>query len=239
MSLGINLLPVNSKVCNFNCLYCECGLTPLIQPKITSVPSRIEFHDRLSNRLKEAALNDEKIDTITFAGNGEPTLHPDFPAIIDDVLELRSALAPGAKIAVLSNGTLISEQGVFNALLKVDMNILKLDSVNEDTQRFINCPADDFSLMDTIHFMKKFNGNLVIQTLFFRGVYKNRQVDNSLPEELNPWLEALKEIKPAFVMIYTIARDTPHRKIQKISEVELIEIAGKVEALGIETQVSA
>ena len=239
MSLGINLLSKNGKICNFNCIYCECGLTPFLQPGTSAMPSQKEVKLLLEERLKRAVAEGEKIDTITFAGNGEPTLHPDFNAIIDDTLKVRSEYLPDARIAVLSNATLIADEKVFSSLTKIDLNILKLDTVIEKTLRIINCPNDRFSLTETIGNLRKFSGNLIIQTLFLRGVYNNEPVDNTLPSEVEPWLEAIKQIQPACVMIYTIARDTPLKNLNRISRQKLLGIADKVNKLGIETQVSA
>ena len=175
---------------------------------------------------------------MTFAGNGEPTLHPEFPGIIDDVLELREKYLPGVKIAVLSNGTFIHHPEVFNALHKVDFNILKLDSLIEKTQKLINCPLGDYSIKKTLEGFKKFNGKLIIQTMFFRGIYNGIYIDNTSKEELNLLIKTYREINPESVMIYTISRDTPYHDLQKVNEDELKTIAGKIEKLGIKTHVS-
>lgn len=238
LSLGINLLPNYKKICNFNCIYCECGLTPQTSQDGFSLPSRSEVRRLLEEYLKGAGKPGKKIDTITFAGNGEPTLHPDFSGIIDDVLELRKKYLPAVKIAVLSNATLIHRIEVFNALLKVDFNILKLDSVFADTRKLINCPLINLSVRETIENLKRFNGKLIIQTMFFRGNYNGTYIDNASDDELEPLIEAYLEIKPESVMIYTIARDTPHQELQKIGEDELNAIAGRIEKLGIKTHVS-
>lgn len=237
-SLGINLLPNSKKVCNFNCIYCECGLTGQYTLSETDLPERSVVVNLLENRLTEINRTGEHIDTITFAGNGEPTLHPQFNGIIDDVIELRSKYLPVAKIAVLSNATLIHNKKIFESLLKIDMNILKLDTVVESTQVIINCPSSEYSLKKVIEGLKKFKGNLIIQTMFFRGYYSGSFVDNTTEKQLSLWVDAVKEINPKSVMIYTIARDTPHGGLKKIGEKELQQIAAKIEKLGIETMVS-
>ncbi len=237
-SLGINLLPNYRKICNFNCIYCECGLTPQTSQEGLSLPTRSEVRRLLEEYLKGIRKPREQIDTITFAGNGEPTLHPDFPGIINDVLVLRKKYLPVVKIAVLSNATLIHRTEVFNSLLKIDFNILKLDSVFADTRQLINCPLINLSVRETIEDLKKFNGKLIVQTMFFRGNYNGNFIDNTSDEELEPLIEAYLEIQPESVMIYTIARDTPHQELQKISEDELNAIAGRIEKLGIKTHVS-
>ena len=237
-SLGINLLPDKRKICNFNCIYCECGPTHSTNISNFKIPSRDEVKEKLESRLKEIKINGSLINTITFAGNGEPTLHPDFPGIIDDTIELRSEYMPGVNIAVLSNATLIGDDKIFNALNKIDLNILKLDSAFEDTNKTINCPLSDFDLGRTIEYLKKFDGNLIIQTLFFKGTYNDNEVNNTTKKEITRWLKVINYIKPESVMIYTIARDTPNKGLHKIPLDELMHISKKVEKLGIRTHIS-
>ncbi len=237
-SLGINLLPNNRKICNFNCIYCECGPTYSDSIRDFDIPSRDEVKKRLESRLKEIKSNGSLIDTITFAGNGEPTLHPDFPGIIDDTIKLRSRYLPEINIAVLSNATLINDNKIFNALNKVDLNILKLDSGFEETNKTINCPLSLFDLNKTIGYLKKFGGNLIIQTLFFKGIYNGKEINNTAEKEITRWLQVIEDIKPESVMIYTIARDTPNKGLHKIPLDELVYISKKVEKLGIRTHIS-
>ena len=239
-SLGINLLPVDSKFCNFNCLYCECGFT-LKSPKGNKITlsSSSEVRDALEKKLLISLKENTKIDSITFAGNGEPTLHPEFPTIIDDTIKARDKYYPSAKIAVLSNATLIGKPLIREALRKADFNILKLDSVNEETLRLINCPIGHFSLPDILENLKNFQGKITIQTLFVRGEYKGKSFDNSTEKEVNDWLKYIQLIHPELVMIYTFRRDTPIQTLEKISQQRLQEIAMKVQALGIQVSVSA
>lgn len=239
VSLGINLLPNRKKVCNFNCIYCECGWSQSIESEGGYLPSRNEVYEALASRLQEMKVKDQKPDVITFAGNGEPTLHPDFSVIIDDSIKLRNNFFPGAKIAVLSNSTTIANPKVREALLKVDMNILKLDSAFDLTVSIHNQPRVNIKVEELIGNLQKFNGRLIIQTLFLRGSFNGKTIDNTTPEEINAWLKALVKIKPEEVMIYTISRDTPEGgKLNKIPSEELREIANKVEKLGIKTRVS-
>ena len=176
---------------------------------------------------------------ITFAGNGEPTLHPDFPGIIDDSIKLRNKYFPETKIAVLSNSTTISQPEIKEALLKVEMNILKLDSGFDLTVKIHNQPRVNIKVSELIENLKGFNSSLLIQTLFIRGIYNGREIDNTTPEEIEAWLKALKIIKPSEVMIYTISRDVPEGgQLQKVPIAELRKIAEKVNELGIKTQVS-
>jgi len=238
ISLGINLLPNNSKYCNFNCIYCECGLTPKINNLIKSLPTREQVRAGLESYLNILSLNQDPIDTLTFAGNGEPTLHPQFGEIINDTIELRSEYFPDSKIAVLSNATKISNEIIFNSLNKVDLNILKLDSGIEETIMLVNNPPDNFRLDNIVSDLKKFKGNLIIQSLFFRGIYKNKNIDNTSDKEVSALLSIVKEVNPKLVMIYTVARNTPGQGIKKVPYDELQLIAQKFQNLGIEVQVS-
>jgi wyosine [tRNA(Phe)-imidazoG37] synthetase (radical SAM superfamily) len=240
VSLGINLLPGNVKICNFNCVYCECGWSGESVDRPEKMPSRKSVAEALESKLQEMTAVNNRPDVITFAGNGEPTLHPDFIAIIDDTIELRNRYFPGARIAVLSNSTTISDSSIRRALSRVEMNILKLDSVNNETISVLNQPSVRYSVEEVIENMLKFNGKLIIQTLFVRGSYNGRKIDNTTSEEIEGWLEALKKIEPEEVMIYTISRDTPiGNLLVKVPREELNKIAQRVKKLGIKTQVSS
>jgi wyosine [tRNA(Phe)-imidazoG37] synthetase (radical SAM superfamily) len=239
VSLGVNLLPADRKVCNFNCIYCECGLTREEHQK-SPLPSRLEVRDALEKKLTSMRESGSQPDVITFAGNGEPTMHPEFAAIIDDTIALRNNLCPDASVAVLSNATMINRVDVRNALLKTDRNILKLDSALEETVKRHNQPSGNYSVEETIRQLKLFRGDVTIQTLFLRGEFEGKPIDNTTPEEVNAWLETIKSIAPREVMIYTIHRDTPEGgRLFKVPEKELDQIAAMVRELGIETQVSA
>jgi wyosine [tRNA(Phe)-imidazoG37] synthetase (radical SAM superfamily) len=241
VSLGINLLPVKRKICNFNCIYCECGWTKHLENASGNLPERDKVFEALEMKLAEMKRSDNKPDVITYAGNGEPTLHPDFPGIIEDSINLRNKYFPEARIAVLSNSTTITDQRIKEALLKVDMNILKLDSAFDSTVCIHNQPASEINVKDLISNLAGFNGKLIIQTLFLRGKSSGRIIDNTTPEELNAWIKAIERIRPSEVMIYTISRDTPPEggELYKVPARELREIASMVEKLGIKTQVSS
>ncbi len=239
VSLGINLLPANRKVCNFDCIYCECGWTRVKEISREKLPSRKEVYDALESRLDKMKREGQSPDVITFAGNGEPTLHPEFPGIIDDSIRLRNKYFPGARIAVLSNSTAVNKPVIRKALRKVDQNILKLDSAFDLTVKIHNQPRAAVSVDKLIKDLLLFKGELIIQTLFLRGEFKGKNIDNTTPEELHAWLGAIKKIKPSEVMIYTISRDTPEGgKLEKVTLAELKKIAAMVRKLGIATQVS-
>jgi len=238
ISLGINLLPTNIKICSFDCIYCECGRNPKKLDEKAILPTRIEVKLKLKEKLHEMVAENLLPDVITFAGNGEPTLHPEFAGIIDDTIELRNLLTPNARIAVLSNATMIHKREVFEALLKVEDNIQKLDSALEETVKLIDCPNKNFSLTKTVDQLTAFNGKLIIQTLFVKGSYKNQIVDNTTDNEISAWIKLLEKIKPSQVMIYTIARDTPTDTLEKVSLEGLKVIEKKLKKAGFNAQVS-
>jgi wyosine [tRNA(Phe)-imidazoG37] synthetase (radical SAM superfamily) len=236
VSLGINLLPAGYKFCTFNCIYCECGWTFREQSKKHPLPKRIEIYQQLNRVLEKMKIDNNIPDNITFAGNGEPTIHPQFAAIIDDTIELRNKYFPELSISVLSNSTMLHKKDVFNALHKIENNVLKLDTAIEETFRILNQPYAKTALRTIIENIKRFNGNQVIQTLFIRGKFNGRIIDNTTDDEVNAWLEVLNEIKPKYVMIYPIARDTPVKGLEKITRSELDSIANRVEGIGIPTK---
>ena len=236
VSLGVNLLPEDFKFCTYDCLYCECGWTLESNKKI-ELHSREEIKNTLDLKLAEMKSNGEAPDNITFAGNGEPTIHPDFEKIIDDTIELRDKHFPDAEISVLSNATQIHKESVIRALNKIDKNILKLDSAIDSTFKIINQPKTQISVAKLVERLKVFKGNLIIQTMFIKGVFKGTAFDNTTDIEVERWLELLQEINPKEVMIYPIARDTPLEGLKKISEEKLNEIGLKVRDLGIKINV--
>ncbi len=239
VSLGINLLPLSRKVCSYNCIYCECGWTDAGAGNGESLPSRTAVREALREKLSEMKEKGTAPDVITYAGNGEPTLHPDFTAIIDDSVALRNEFFPGAKVSVLSNGSMIHRKKVRDALKKVDMNILKLDSVSPVTVRRLNRPQRPFDLARYESYLGDFRGEFIIQTLFVRGMCDGEPIDNATPEEISAWLEVISRLKPQSVMIYTIDRDTPDgNELRKVPAGELHAIARRVEAQGIPASVS-
>jgi len=236
-SLGVNLLPVNGKFCNFNCIYCECGWSSG-SVSINKLPKRQEIRERLEGVLQAITANHTALDKITFAGNGEPTIHPEFPGIVEDIIQIRDRYVPQVKIAVLSNATQLDKPEIFHALEQVDMNILKLDSANEATVRLINQPPAGYSIDRVIDGMIRFNGRFILQTLFVQGEAGGIFINNATPEEVNNWLSVVQQIKPQMVMIYTIARDTPLQTLQKVEAKTLDQIADEVRKLGFAVQVS-
>lgn len=237
VSLGINLMPADGKICSFDCIYCECGLNKDFKPRRPR-PTREEVRQTLEEKLKDMKQNGPSPDVLTFAGNGEPTLHPQFPEIIDDTLALRDQYFPQAKVSVLSNSTMIHKPAVFNALCKVDNNILKLDTIDESYIHLIDQPAKGYSVSAIIDEMGKFKGRCIIQTMFLKGSYQGQDLNNTTDRHVLPWLQTVKQIAPAQVMIYTIDRETPVQGLQKATPEELNRIATLVEESGIPCSVS-
>jgi len=236
VSLGVNLLPTDYKFCTFNCVYCECGWTLKAQKKIT-LPSQQQVKEELEKVLKEYKRNGKQIDSITFAGNGEPTIHPDFAAIIDDPIALRNKWMPKAIISVLSNASQLNKPDITSALHKIDKNILKLDAGTENTYRLINKAQKHIKFNNIVDYLQNFNGHLIIQTLFIKGEFEGEFFDNTSETEITAWLKLIEKIQPQTVMLYPIARDTPTDKLTKIDQTTLNNIAKRVEALGIATEV--
>lgn len=237
-SLGMNLLPYNGKLCSFDCIYCECGYNKDNRTK-TSLPTRDEVKAALEHKLIQLVKDGVLPDVITFAGNGEPTMHPQFSNIIDDTIELRDKYVPDAKISVLTNATNIGREKVFAALKKVENNILKLDSAFIDTVRLIDVPTSSaYSIERQMELFNKFEGNFILQTMFLRGEHNGKIVDNTTEEEILAWLEVIKKTNPKEVMIYTIDRETPEKNLRKVSLEELQAIGKRVEQLGIKINIA-
>ncbi|MCM1290467.1 MAG: radical SAM protein [Prevotella sp.] len=238
VSLGINLSPNDGKVCSFDCIYCEAGYNSQGSGS-TGLPLRQRVAADLEAKLRDMKEKGEAPDVITFSGNGEPTLNPDFPQIIDDTLSLRNKYFPSAKVSVLTNSTRLNNPLVVEALRKVDNNILKLDSGVESTMRLIDAPTQkSFTVARVIEELKQFSGSGIIQTMLLRGEHNGQKVDNTTSEEIEALLNAYREIKPRAVMLYSLDRSTPEENLQKVSREELESVADKVRNLGISVQVN-
>lgn len=238
LSLGINVLPLNYKLCNLNCIYCECGWNKKRDKKDNiTFYSRKDISSCLEQKLVDLKHQKKTLDAITFAGNGEPTLHPKFEEIIEDTIKLRNKIFPHTKIAVLSNATLLQRTKVVQALQKIDLPILKLDAGTEDLYKIINQPQSKKSLLTTVQQLSSFKGNLIIQSIFLKGFYKGTYFDNSSDKDVECWLKLLQKINPKKVMIYSINRATAAQDLQSISKDRLHEIELRVHQLGINTLV--
>lgn len=237
-SLGINLMPDDGKVCSFDCLYCEAGYNSQ-GPGTSGLPSREKVRELLEEKLKSMADAGAGLDVITFSGNGEPTLHPEFEGVVDDTVKLRDKYYPKAKVAVLCNSTRLDNQAVCRALRKVDDCILKLDSALTPTMRLIDRPGSkDFTCETLIPQLAAFGDKCIIQTIMLRGTHDGKVVDNTGDDEINALIEAYKRINPAEVMLYSIDRPTPESALRKVEKDELERIADKIRAAGIKVQVN-
>ena len=234
-SLGINLAPRHGKVCNFDCIYCECGFNK-DGKKDSRIPQREDVAAALENRLKN--YTGEKIDTITFSGNGEPTIHPYFSDIICDTLLLREKYAPDAKISVLTNGSRIDRKDIREALLKIENAIIKIDSAIDETARLIDRPLYPYSISKVLEKLTPFKGRFVLQTMFLRGVFEGVVIDNTTQHELEAWYNIIYKIEPREIMIYTIDRETPAENLQKVSVGEMERIAAPLRDRGIKVSIS-
>lgn len=237
VSLGINLMPLEGKLCSFNCVYCECGLTDERRKEKLKLFSASEIKASLQSRFEALKSGGLDPDNITFAGNGEPTLHPEFETLIDNTILLRNEFFPKAMITVLSNATRLDRPNIKRALLRIDNNVLKLDAGTNATFQAINRPTQLITLEKVVQELKNFEGNLTIQTMLIRGDVDGIQVDNTTEEELSLWLNHIQEINPKLVMLYPIDRQTPYRTLEKVPEAELQALAARVEALGIKAEV--
>ncbi len=237
VSLGVNLLPADGKICNFDCIYCECGRNARQTPR-DRMPNRESVREALEAKLQDMKAEGTIPDNITFAGNGEPTGHPEFKGIIEDTIVLRNRYAPKAQISVLTNATHILKDDVFEALMMIDNPLLKLDAADADYIKFVNRPTSLYELPKIIEQMKAFGGRAMIQTIFLCGTYLDRDVDNTGDQFVAPWLETLKAIGPKLVTIYTIDRETPEKNLKKASKDVLDAIAARVRDADFEVTVS-
>lgn len=237
-SLGVNLSPVDGKTCTFDCLYCEAGYNAQ-GPGKSGLPSRAEVARLLEEKLCSMKRAGERLDVITFSGNGEPTIHPDFEGVIDDTIVLRDKYFPEVKISVLSNATRLADEAVGRALRRVDNNILKLDSALTPTMRLIDRPGSpDFTSERVIGQIAGFAPECIVQTMILRGSHEGQPVDNTTDEEVEALIEAYRQIKPREVMLYSIDRRTPEQALVKVEREELERIASRVREAGINVMVS-
>lgn len=235
VSLGVNLMPTTAKLCTFDCVYCECGWNqPVSHPQL---PTREQVRDALEYQLSTL---DVQPDVITFSGNGEPTLHPDFLGIIQDTCALRDQYCPNAKVSVLSNSTQLGRKDVVEALLLCDNRILKLDSAIDTTIQLIDKPVNQhLTVAQIVQWLSLFEGNFTLQTCFLRGEYEGRVIDNTTPEELSAWYQIVDILHPKQVMIYVIDRATPLQTLSKVPADEMEAIAAPLREKGIDVIVSA
>lgn len=237
VSLGVNLLPKDGKICSFDCIYCECGWNA--DHRGGRFPDANEVLVALEEKLRTMHEAGDPLDVITFAGNGEPTLHPQFPRVINRTLELRGQYYPDVKVSVLSNATRMTQPAVREALLRVDNNILKLDGAFDETIHLINQPADpQYSVRQVVDGMKTYEGQLIVQTMFVRGEHNGRIIDNTTPAEVEAWCELMREVRPHQIMVYSLDRPTPEQRLTAVSKAEMEQIVAPLVAEGFNISVS-
>jgi wyosine [tRNA(Phe)-imidazoG37] synthetase (radical SAM superfamily) len=237
ISLGVNLLPKDAKICSFDCIYCECGWNK--DHKGGHFPDADAVMEELEAKLKEEVTEGRNIDVITFAGNGEPTLHPRFAEVIDRTIALRDQYYPQARVSVLSNATRMTDPKVHAALLKVDNNILKIDGAFDQTIHLIDQPTDkNYSVRQVVDGMKSFQGQLIVQTMFVRGMHDGKVIDNTTPEEVNAWCDLMREIKPHQIMVYSLDRPTPEPNLVKVSKEEMAQFVAPLVAEGFNVSIA-
>ena len=237
ISLGINLLPKGGKLCSFDCIYCECGLNKERRTK-NPLPTADEVVSGLQSKLQELRSEGIVPDVLTFAGNGEPTLHPHFPEIVERVQKVRDTLCPSAKMSILSNATQIRRPEIREALLHFDNNILKLDTVDPIYIYNVDRPQGHYDVEEQIECLTLFEGKCIIQTMLMRGEYEGHSLDNTTEQYIAPYLEALRRIRPKAVMLYTLDRETPVSGLQKADPQVMESIAERIRDLGIKVSVS-
>ena len=230
-SLGINLLPTKGKICNFDCIYCECGWNADGRDD-TVLPAAAQVRSALEDKLCALMLDGTPVDSITFSGDGEPTLNPEFPRIIDDTLRLRDAFYPSAKVSVLSNATRVHVPEVFEALRKVDNPIMKIDAPTDELAALINRPAPGYSVARVVEALKRFEGDFVLQTMFLRS----QDFDSASPEVLGGWMEIVRTLRPRLVQVYSIDRPTPMEGLQKYTVEQMRELVAPLLAEGYNIQ---
>ena len=249
-SLGMEIMPLTHKLCTFNCVYCECGWnTPVSHPKL---PTREEIRAALEEKLISLSSVSEPsersvlcqqsgpLDVITFSGNGEPTLHPDFLGIIEDTCALRDRYCPEAKVSVLSNSTQLGRPDVVKALRLCDNRILKLDAGTDEMMHRIDLPVNDqLDIATLTGWLAQFDGDFTLQTCFLRGEHDGKRIDNTTPEELAAWYQAVETLRPRQIMIYVIDRKTPEEHLEKIPRPEMEHIAAPLIAKGYDVIISA
>ena len=231
-SLGVNILPAHGKMCNFDCVYCECGWNrdgagDKAYPRLADVAAALE------KRLAELSQQGIPVDSITFSGNGEPTMNPDFAAIVDKTIQLRDRFYPSAKVSVLSNATMVGRESVFDALKKVDNAIMKIDASTDELIEKVNKPTGVYRLETVIEGLKKFEGNFVLQTMFLRS----DEFDTAAPEALDRWMDIVRELRPREIMVYTIDRETPDKTLGKYTVEQMTQMVWPLMDEGFDIQI--
>ena len=237
-SLGLEIMPLEHKLCTFDCVYCECGWNEKVSHPI--LPTCEEVRLALEAKLQDLQRDGVSPDVITFSGNGEPTLHPDFLYIMQNTCALRDRYCPSAKVSVLSNSTQLGRPDVVEALRLCDHKILKLDAATDEMMRRIDQPVNrNLTISQLIEWLVQFKGEFILQTCFLRGEHNGQIIDNTTSKELEAWYHAVEQLHPKQIMIYVIDRKTPEEKLEKISREEMERIAAPLLAKEYDVIISA
>jgi wyosine [tRNA(Phe)-imidazoG37] synthetase (radical SAM superfamily) len=228
VSLGVNLLPDRKKVCTFNCCYCQYGWTPS-DPLGTSVlDENWATPDAVADAVDQALARTSGIDRITLAGNGEPTLHPDFGDIVERLRLVRNRRARYARLAILSNASTLADTAVAAALLRLDERYMKLDAGDDGMLRKMN--GSGIGVEAIVEGLRRVP-DVTLQAMFTRD--PSGKIDNTTDEAIGSWLTAVERVRPAAVHIYTIDREPAWCALEPVPRRELQAIAGKVARAGI------
>lgn len=237
-SLGINLLPLKRKFCTYDCIYCECGWNKDTIENKVALPTYDDVKQQLEKRINELKAEGVVVDSFTFAGNGEPTLHPDFVRVVDLVVEMRDKHYPNAVITLLTNATQLCKPEIYDALQKLDNPVLKLDAGMEAMRNSINKPTSErYSFEELVENLIRFGSNGIIQTLLLRGTNEGKVISNVSEEDFTEYLNLLKKIRPKYVMLYAIDRATPEKDLEKLTVEELEFYAEKIRNEDIDVKV--
>jgi wyosine [tRNA(Phe)-imidazoG37] synthetase (radical SAM superfamily) len=218
-SVGINLLPVRGKVCSFDCIYCQYGHTRVktLDPGPEGFPTFGEVILAAETALKSAP----DFDSFTFSGNGEPTLHPQWPEIVEAVRQLRDRHRPGVRLSLLSNSSTAVRPQVQATLLRLDAPIMKLDAGDDVTLAAINRPVNGIRVKSILDGLAGVPG-LIIQSVMLEGV-----VTNSAGNAFENWLGALAMLRPLQVQVYSTDRPVPVAGVERVRPERLQEIAAR------------
>lgn len=220
LSLGVNLLPVAYKCCTFDCIYCHYGFT---EWEVPAEKGHFPDPGAVLSSIKRALCGSTRFDTLTFSGNGEPTLHPEFIAIVKAVKQLRDQLRPTVKLTLFSNGSTVVYKEIQTASSYFDQPILKLDVGTQRLFEEINRPSKNILLDEIIESYKRVP-DLIIQTLLLKG-----SASNSHPSAIHQWQDALADVRPAYVQLYSCDYPVPSQNLERVLPYELKRIAIETE----------
>ena len=225
-SLGLNLFPSDRKVCSFDCVYCHFGGTTdhVRQSERLGIPSVTEVLAAVEEFLK----SDNDFDYITFSGNGEPTMYPDFAELVPKLHELIRRRRPSVRLALLSNSSCVGEESLYPALKLIDLPIFKLDAGNQTTFEILNRPCPGVTISAIIDGLTRLSARqeIIIQTVMVDG-----PVPNHDGQAFDDWIVAIRRIRPGAIQLYTTDRPVADTRVRKVSDRQLETIAARIREL--------